>query len=261
MVKMVRGKMLNLIGIGLNDRQLTLEALDAIKKSSAVFVEAYTSRYASGTIQSLEKKLKKKIKFLDRAGVEENLTEVILLAKKKNVSLLVVGNSLFATTHDGVLNACREKKVKCNVIPGIGIVDYLGLSGLSPYKFGRVVTIVSPKPNFSPESFFDQLVENQKLGLHTLCLLDLDVMKNKFMTIAQAIEVLQSIAKKRSVTIDAWAGIALVGLGNSKSQIVAGSLLTLAKKNFKLVPQSLIIVGNMNSIEQSNVEAWHGQKK
>lgn len=252
--------MLNVIGIGLNDEQLTLEALDAIRKSSFVFVEAYTSQYASGTIKKLEKKVKKKIQSLDRSGVEEKLSEVVLLAKKKNVSLLVVGNSLFATTHDGVLNLCREKKTKCVVIPGIGVQDYLGLTGLSPYKFGRVITIVSPKPNFAPESFFDQLMENQKMGLHTLCLLDLDIQKNNFMTINQAVELLQSIAKKRSIDASGWKGIALVGLGHPKSQIVFSSLFVLAKKSFKLVPQSLIIPGTMNSIEQNNVEAWHGEK-
>lgn len=252
--------MFYLIGIGLNPNQITLEALEAIKKSNQVFIEAYTSQYAEGSIQLLEKKVKKKIKPLFRDGVEEQLSVIVKQAKNKNIALLIVGNPLFATTHDGVIQTCKEKKVKCKVIPGISIQDYIGLTGLSPYKFGRTITIVSPKLNFAPESFFEQLMNNQQQGLHTLCLLDLDVAKKEFMNINQAISLLEKIAEKKLINISELTGIALIGLGNEKGKILSGKLKELKQLSFKIVPQSLIIAGKMNPVEQTQVEEWHGQK-
>lgn len=245
--------MFYLIGMGLNQNQLTREALQVIAKCSRIYLESYTSRLASGTIPELSKLVKKKIKILDRSSVEENAVELMKEAKKKNVAVLVIGNPLFATTHDGLITLAKQKKVKCEIVVGIGIQDYLGLTELNPYKFGRVVTLVKPQPQFAPESFFDQLMENKKMGLHTLCLLDIQSAQNYLMAVPEAIALIESIAAKRNVSTQDWLAAGMMGMGNKKGKVIRGTFLELKKKKWTLFPQCLVVAGQLNEMEK---EQW-----
>ena len=43
------------------------------------------------------------------------------------------------------------------------------------YRFGETVSIPFFEDSWRPESFYDKMVANQRMGLHTLCLLDIKV--------------------------------------------------------------------------------------
>jgi diphthine synthase len=250
-----------LIGIGLKKENLTLEAREKINECKKVFLESYTSVYSEGTIFGLEKEIGKKIIFLERKEVEENIN-IFFEAKKENVALLVFGNPLTATTHLSLLAALKENEIPFQVIPGISIFNFLSFTGLQEYKFGRTVSLVFQRQNYSPESFFDSIERNKSIGLHTLCLLDIEVKERKFMEIRDAIQLLQKIEKKRNSNL--ISGSVLVGISaaaSSRMQIKAGSAEELKEFDFKGKPHSLIICGNLSEDEKEFLSVFSGWKR
>lgn len=63
-------------------------------------------------------------------------------------------------------------------MPNASIVSAMGCCGLQVYKFGEIVSIPffdEGGMHWRPYSFYDKIKANMKLGLHTLCLLDIKV--------------------------------------------------------------------------------------
>ncbi len=54
-------------------------------------------------------------------------------------------------------------------------MNAVGACGLQLYRFGESVSIVFFTDTWQPDSFYDKIAANRKLGLHTLCLLDIKV--------------------------------------------------------------------------------------
>lgn len=250
--------MLYLIGIGLNPQQLTLEALHTIQTCSEVYVENYTSTYAQGEIQALEKIIAKKIIPLNRKGIEEDSNILIDKAQHHAMGLLVFGNPLTATTHISLLKACVEKKINYKIIFGISIFNYRGICGLDEYRFGRTTTFVFPQEGFEPLSTFDVIVKNKTLGLHTHCLFDLHPEKQRFMSIDEAITFLEHAASAREVNVSQWIGVGLGGMGNDAQQVRAGTLNELKKIKWEKFPQSLIIAGDLTPYEREALQKLGG---
>jgi len=171
---------LNIIGIGLGDeKDITLKGLELVKKSDFVYLENYTSKLDCD-ISSLEALYGKKIILADRDLVE-NKTEIIDNAKNKEVSLLIIGDVFSATTHADIMQRALDKKIRVNIVHNASVLNAVGSTGLSLYNFGKVTSI--PFDNKNIKSPIKVLEDNQKLGLHTLFLLDLDPSEDKFMSV------------------------------------------------------------------------------
>jgi diphthine synthase len=251
--------MFYLIGLGLRPEHLTLEAKSIIEKSDLAFVEAYTSKFSTGSIAELEALAGKPLKKLGRKEVEEGFAQMLAAAKSNNVALLVFGNPLTATTHIQLLIDAKKAGIKYKFVPGISITNMLALTGLDEYRFGRTVTIVSPKENYEPDSFYAQIEKNLKSGLHTLCLLDIEAEENKFMAVADAVKLLLKIEKEKGKAVLQGAKlVGLYGLGSEQQKIVLGSAATLSKSYFNIFPQSLIVAAELNEKEKEALEALHG---
>lgn len=254
--------MLYLIGIGLKPSHLTIEALETIKACDQVFLEVYTSQYSEGIVKQLKELTGKNFLELNRTGVEEQFDSALMSANKNNIALLVFGNPLTATTHIQLLLDAKEKGIKWRVIPGISITNMVAESGLDEYKFGRTITICYHLPGFEPDSFYEQIKENQKLGLHTLCLLDIkkDQEPQRMMNCLEGIEVLEKIAKKKKEHNN-WLYIGLIGMGSEKQKIIAGHKAIVESKEIREVfPQSLIIPGKVNEKEKECLEKLYNLK-
>ena len=128
--------MLSIIGIGLNDeKDITLKGLELVKQSDFVYLENYTS-ILQCDVKSLEKFYNKKIILADRKIVEQEAEKTILAnAKTKNVSLLVVGDTLSATTHIDLLKRARDLGIKVNIVHNASILTAVAETGLQLYKF------------------------------------------------------------------------------------------------------------------------------
>ena len=238
---------LNIIGIGLGDeKDITLKGLELVKKSSFVYLESYTSRL-NCDIVALEKLYGKKIILADRDMVE-NGTEIVSNAKDKEVSFLVIGDVFGATTHVDIMERAKESGIKVNIVHNSSILTAVGETGLELYKFGKTTSIPFENSNVvSPVKVFD---DNHKMGLHTLFLLDLDPLNDKFMTVNDAIEYL--IKNK----IKDLLAVACCAMGSFQQVIKSGKLSSLVKLKFDVYPQCLIIPGNLHFKEEEMLETF-----
>ncbi|MEK6973329.1 MAG: diphthine synthase [archaeon] len=250
--------MLYLIGIGLKPEHLTLEALNAIKKCKKIYLEAYTSKYAEGSVKELEKIIGAKLVELGRKAVEEGFESALTEAKKEDIALLIYGNVFSATTHVQLLLDAKEKNIIVETIPGISIFSFLGKTGLSEYKFGRTVSIVFWQENYKPESFYDKILDNYSNSMHTLCLLDIkkEAKEERLMKPKEALEILQGIAKERSGHIFDNTLIGIISkAGAEDEKIVFGKIQDLIKMEFD-TPACLIVCAQLDEKEKEALELW-----
>ncbi len=252
--------MFRLIGIGLNPRQLTLEALHAIQSSEKVYLEHYTSKFAEGDTKKLEAIIQKPIQLLQRTDVEDHAEQFLEEAKNHSISLLIFGNPLTATTHISLLEHCKQEKIHYEIIPGISIFNYRGICGLDEYRFGRTTTFVFPREGDEILSPFDVIVSNQKMGLHTHCLFDLHPDAQRFMSVDEAVKFVKRAAVARDIATHNWVGVGLGGMGNPKQIVRAGNLDFLEKQIWNIFPQSMIICGNLQEYEREALEKLAGMK-
>jgi diphthine synthase len=242
--------MFYLIGIGLKPEHLTVEALNTLKECDQIFLENYTSEYSEGLITQLQKLIGRNVKGFGRKEVEENMEAILLSSKKNNVALMIFGNPLTATTHIQLLLDAKKLGVKTKIIPGISISNMIAHSGLDEYKFGRTVTICYHENGFEPESFYDQILENKKIGLHTLCLLDIKKDENRLMNCKEAISILNKISENRK-SKNNWIFIGMIAMaGNNQKIIVDKKNILDSIEVEKFFPQSLVIAGNLNEKEK-----------
>lgn len=244
---------LNIIGIGLNDeKDITLKGLELIKESDFVYLENYTS-ILQCDVSEIEKLYGKKIILADRELVEKKAeTEILEKAKTKNVSLLVVGDALSATTHTDIIKRAKDCGIKVNVVHNASVLTAVSETGLQLYKFGKTTSIPFPEEKFKPETAYDVVKGNLSLGLHTLVLLDLRPQEKRFMTVNQAIEILLEIENKRKEKIisDETLAIGCSRLGSKDSTIKKGTLKELKDFDFGKPVHCLIIPGKMHFAEE-----------
>ena len=236
--------MLNIVGLGLSLKDISAKGIEAINKSEEVFIESYTS-LSDYTIKELEEFLKTEIKVLHRSEVEE---EKPFFQKGKEITLLIYGDPLSATTHTEILQEAKKQNIQTNIIQAPSIFTAVARTGLQLYKFGKTASIPFWTENYNPESFFDLLEQNQSIGAHTLFLLDLNPKENKFLSIKEALEVLQKIADKRNFKITKAIGCARLGLDSE--EIKYDTIKNLQNHNFGKAPYCLIVPGELNFSEE-----------
>src|SRR3989344_4918530 len=242
--------MLYLIGIGLKPRHLTQEALETLKSCERVYLENYTSAYSEGGFEQIEDMIGKAVTRLDRKQVEEGFGPVFEEARAKDIALAVFGSPFSATTHVQILLDAEKAGVKAKAIPGISVFEYVPFTGLERYKFGRTTSIVFHEEQYEPESFYDAIMENREMALHTLCLLDIRSDEGMMMDIRHAISLLESIEEKREEsTISESILVGIAGAGSASEQEKAGHADALRKFNFSAFPQALIVCGKLNEKE------------
>ncbi|KAJ1813015.1 diphthine synthase [Coemansia sp. RSA 2599] len=253
--------MLYIVGLGLSDeRDITVKGLEAVKGSERIYLEAYTSILMVPK-ERLEAFYGKEVIVAHRETVESNSDDILRDADKIDVSLLVVGDPYGATTHTDLVIRAHELGIKVKTIHNASIMNAVGSTGLQLYSFGQTISMVFFTENWRPDSFYDRVSENAKIGLHTLCLLDIKVreqsienmMRNRpiyepprFMTVNQAVEQLLEVEEKRqekAYTEDTIA-VGVSRLGSDDQVIKAGTLKQLLTVDFGKPLHSLVLVGS-----------------
>ncbi len=243
--------MLYLIGIGLSDeKDITVKGLEAVKKCDKVYLECYTSKLSCSK-EDLEKFYGKKVELANREFVE-SAEQLLKEAKSGTVALLIIGDPLCATTHWDILQRAKELKIKTEVIHNASVINVIGATGLQVYKFGKTTSIPFPKEDYEVETPYNIIKENKSIGAHTLVLLDLDSMNNKFMSVNEAIELLRKIERKRNEKVflpkDWCVGVARLGAKDQK--IVAGTITEVSDADFGSAPHALIVPGALHFMEE-----------
>jgi len=246
--------MLYLIGLGLNEKSLSFEGIEAIKKCEKIYLENYTIEFPysfeklekiinsrlrlvssnAGGLVTSAKSLGKKIISANREFVESN--KLIKEAKKEDVALLVYGSPLTATTHIALIQEAKKEKIKYEIIYNASVLDGVAECGLQLYKFGKITSI----PNLEADSFIDVVKKNQKINSHSLILVDIGL------SFENAIRRLEKIERDKIVVCSK--------LGTKEKKIFYGTLKELKDKDIK-APFCFIIPGKLHFLEKEVLES------
>lgn len=249
---------LYIIGIGLSDeKDITVKGLEIAKKADFVYLESYTS-ILQCPVSKLEKLYGRKIILADRDLVEKKADEMLQKAEKKDVAFLVVGDPMSATTHIDLMLRAKEKGIEVKVMHNASILTAVGITGLQLYKFGKVTSIPFPE-NVKAETPYNVLKANKENRMHTLILLDIDVERNKFMTVNEAIKILLEIEERKKegiFTKDAFC-IGCARLGSEDFFIRAGKAGELMEIDFGKPPHCLIVPSEMHFMEEEALKEFY----
>ncbi|MEA3229927.1 MAG: diphthine synthase [archaeon] len=236
--------MLYLIGLGIGDeKDISTRGIDACKKAEKVYAEFYTCPLEIDFC-SLEKNAGKKIEMLDRKGVEEN-GKIIDSSLKSDTALLVGGDPLSATTHLEIVLEARKKGIRVEIIHSSSVFTAVGETGLSLYKFGKTVSLPTPKENYFPTSPYKNISDNLKVDMHTLLLLDIGMSANSAMDVLLEIERKvkgKIFSRNRKIVVCAHLG--------KDSMIKYGSIEDLHSQEFGKHPHCIIIPAKLNFAEE-----------
>lgn len=235
--------MLYLIGLGLNRRGFSKEALDAVSASDKIYMESYTVEFPYSK-KDLAKELGvKEITLADRNFVESG-EEMILESKKKDIALLVYGSPLTATTHISLIEEAKKKKAKIKIIYAASVFDAVAETGLQLYKFGKIASM----PKFPAESYLDIVEANRRIKAHSLILVDIG------MTSKEAVKRLADDCESKK--IKPAKVVVCSRLGTKDSKIAYGSLSELENQKIK-APFCFIIPGEMHFFEKEVLENFN----
>ncbi len=227
--------MLYLIGLGLDDEEITLKGLEALKEVEKVYAEFYTNT-ETVDIKSLEEKIGKDIEVLNREEVEQK-DRILESAKEKDTAFLVSGDPLTATTHYGIKHRAEQEEIPVKVVHAPSILTSVAETGLNVYKFGRAVTV--PK-NASPDSITEHIKKNDSVGLHTLVLLDIDY---KASEAAAKLTDLDPELSERKVVV-------LTRANSDTQEITVTTLEEATSQNFGDTPHCITIIGETSHMEE-----------
>jgi diphthine synthase len=241
------------VGLGLHDEMgISLRGLEEAKTADVAFMELYTSFMPSFSRKRFEEICGKRLNVVSRRELEEENGEVVLRAAENGkVVLLVPGDPLIATTHVALRIEAEKRGIKTRMVHGASIVSaVMGLSGLHNYKFGKSVTI--PFPDETPsETPYDVIAQNRKLGLHTLCLLDIKAEEKRYLSIRESLNLLLKIEEKKKkgiITADSLA-VGVARAGSNNPMVKANSVEKLLVYDFGKPPYSIIFPGKLHFME------------
>jgi diphthine synthase len=231
---------------------MSLRGLEEIKKANAVFIELYTSILPGLSFERLEMLCGKKLWVVSRKDLEDDCGKTVLAAGQTGKTVLIVpGDPLIATTHVALRMEAKKKGIETHVVHGASALSaVIGLSGLHNYKFGKSVTI--PFPDETPsDTPYSIIAQNKKLGLHTLCLLDIRTEEKRFLSVREGLEVLSGVERRRkegTVVEDAIA-VGVARAGSMSPTVKAGFVDELMSFDFGGPPHSLVFVGSLHFME------------
>uniref|UniRef100_A0A8D8S4T6 diphthine methyl ester synthase n=1 Tax=Cacopsylla melanoneura TaxID=428564 RepID=A0A8D8S4T6_9HEMI len=218
--------MFYIIGLGLGDvKDITVKGLEIVKNCSRVYLEAYTSILIDDILDNMKLFYGKDIIIADREMVESASDSILSNADVEDIALLVVGDPFGATTHTDLVLRAHQSNIPTKVIHNASILNAAGCCGLQLYNFGETVSIPFWTESWKPDSFYDKIIENKTRGLHTLCLLDIQVKEPtlesltkkvrqyqppRFMSVSQAAQQLLDISQTKpgltndDLKIESW---------------------------------------------------------
>jgi len=248
-----------LIGIGLGDADdITLKGLELLKQADKVYLESYTS-VLNCDLKELEKTIGKTIELANREVVEKKAEATILQAARDgDCALLVIGDPLVATTHIDLIERARKENITVKVVHNASVISAIGATGLQVYKFGKTTSIPFPSKDYAPETPYLAIEENQKIGAHTLLLLDLKPEENKFMTINDAIDYLLKIEMKlnRKVFTRDTLCVGCARIGAKDQLIKAGAAKDLQNIDFGKPVHCLIVPAKLHFMEEEFLQQF-----
>uniref|UniRef100_A0A915D0C8 GPI alpha-1,4-mannosyltransferase I, catalytic subunit n=1 Tax=Ditylenchus dipsaci TaxID=166011 RepID=A0A915D0C8_9BILA len=247
-----------LIGLGLGDvEDITVRGLNAVRKCSKVYLEAYTSILCYGLEkQKLEEFYERSIICADREFVEQAADTMLEEAKQSDIAMLVVGDPFGATTHADLVLRAKKLGVETKIVHNASIMNAVGCCGLQLYTFGQTVSIDEWHAHFVFARYKDkeQSVENILRGRKVY-------EPARYMTCADAAKQLLLIYERKkddaNLAYDPETkvvGLARVGWNDQK--ILYCSLEKMAGVNLGAPLHTLIIPGHVHPMELEMLDTF-----
>ena len=248
--------MLTFIGLGLYDKtDISEKGLCYIRNADYIFLENYTSRLMGTPFEELQKYYGKPVSLLGRKDVEQNPDELLNRAKSENVAFLCAGDPMVSTTHTDLRMRAAARGINTAIIHAASISSAVcGLSGLQNYRFGKSCSIPFPEKNWFPTTPVEVVAQNLSLRLHTLVYLD--IKDERYMTIPEAVVLLERMAAEKKIHIPLYIGIARAG--SDEPIVRAGSAETLKSVDFGLPLHILIVPADLHDMERAYLEMFAG---
>jgi diphthine synthase len=247
---------LTFIGLGLYDKDdVSEKGLACIRNADHIFLENYTSRLMGTSFEELGNHYGKPVHLLGRDDVEQHPAEILSKAEHENVVFLCAGDPMVSTTHADLRMRAGSRGIKTSIIHAASISSAVcGLSGLQNYRFGKSCSLPFPQKNWFPTTSIDVISQNLSLRLHTLVYLD--IQHERYMTIPEAVALLEKIGEDKAITIPLYVGIARAGSDNPL--VRAGSAEALQSVNFGPPLHILIVPAELHEMERSYLEMFAG---
>ena len=224
-------------------------------------------------MERLEALFGKKIEQAPRELCESAIEPILERARTSDIAMLVVGDPFGATTHCDMLARAKAIGVPINVVHNASIMNAVGCCGLQLYRYGESISVPFFTRTWRPDSFYDKLAANRKLGLHTLTLLDIKVreptmaslargrptwLPPRYMSIRQAIDQLLTIedARKEGVCPPETMAVGLSRVGDGTQQVVVGTLAELRCVDFGKPLHSMVVLGKVGTDEAELLDAF-----
>jgi diphthine synthase len=222
------------VGVGLLDeRDLSLRALDLLRDCSPVFAEEYTSVLAPGSFDRLGALIGRPVERLDRAELEDETRVLEALDRSPRVALLVPGDPFAATTHAALRESALARGHTFRYVPNASIATAAaGFLGLMSYRFGRIASLPFPEPGFAPTSPIEAIRSNRSVGLHTLLLLDLRPREGRFLSASEALQLLGQRDPERAVVPPDLEVAVVARLGSESARAWYGPRRILERGDF-----------------------------
>jgi len=248
--------MLTFVGLGLYDLEdISEKGLKAIRRADLVYLEAYTSLLTGTSPEEMGRYYGKTMEILKRDDVELHPEVFLAKALIKNVVFLTGGDPMVSTTHIDLRIRAAHMGVRTEIIHGASIVSAVcGLSGLQNYRFGKSCSLPFPHGKWCPTTPAEVIRKNQADNLHTIVYLD--IQEGRYMTIHEAVNLLEPMVFESGFQISCYIGIARAG--SPEPGVRAGDADIMRETDFGGPLHILVIPACLHDMEREYLEVFAG---
>ena len=249
--------MLTFVGLGLYDPgDISVKGLECVKSADVVYLESYTSRLMGTDVAGMEAFFGKEVRVLAREDVEQDPRDIIEHALHGHVAFLTGGDPMVSTTHADLRIRAAAAGVATAIVHASSISSAVcGLSGLQNYRFGKSCSVPFPAKGWFPTAPVETIAANLACNLHTLVYLD--IQKDRYMRIPEAIAIVEEMAAKRGIEPPAlYVGVARAG--SACPVVAAGTGADLKETDFGPPLHILVVPGDLHPVEREYLEIFAG---
>jgi diphthine synthase len=248
--------MLTFVGLGLYDLEdISAKGLKAVMNADLVCLEAYTSLLTGTSLEDMVRYYGKDLEVLKRDDVEQHPGWFLSKALTKKVVFLTGGDPMVSTTHIDLRIRAAHMGVKTEIIHGSSIVSAVcGLSGLQNYRFGKSCSLPFPYGKWCPTTPARVIGKNLADNLHTIVYLD--IQEDRYMTIHEAVDLLEPMVTESGFEIPCYVGIARAG--SPEPGVRAGNACIMRATDFGGPLHILAVPAGLHDMEREYLEVFAG---
>lgn len=237
---------------------MTEEAVRAMRGADIVYLDGYTGFLSEELRGLLMAMLGDKLRVAGRDVLEDGAESIVEEARARRVCVAVPGDPLIATTHGSLLVLAARRGVGWETVYGVSVLSAAAsASGLMAYKFGRTVTIPRRATPEVMDDVYRRALENTRLGLHTLILLDT---AGDGLSAGEAAAYLLEAEERLGYGLTGMDRllVALARLGMSDERRLASRLGEVMKASLPPPPHVLILPGELHFHERESLKELLG---